>query len=85
MNLFLQVLSFLFSFGYGYVLYILIEKQKRYLLIKSKKKRIVFTTLFFIDVGLLYFLVMKTLNEGIINGVFIFLVFIGALFKKYVK
>lgn len=85
MNLTAQVLSLLFSFGYGYVIYILINRQRKYLLNKNKKKRIIFTTFFFIDVGLLYFLGMRVINEGIINWIFILIVFGGVIFKKYVK
>lgn len=85
MNLTTQVLSLLFSFGYGYAVYILINRQRKYLLNKDKRKRIIFTTFFFIDIGLLYFLGMRVINEGIINWIFILVVFGGTTFKKYVK
>ena len=80
-----QFLSFILSFFFGIFIYIIFKYNKKYLYDKNIIKRFLFATIFFVDIVLLYFLLMKNINGGVINLYFIMFVLLGIVYKKYVK
>lgn len=78
MDILIQVASFIISFFYGVFIYVMIKCHKKHL----NNKHPFFTTVFFLDIGLLYFLIMKCLNNGVINIYFLLFLCLGGLIKK---
>ena len=77
MNLKIQVLSLVFSFFYGIVFSLLVNVNYRFLFAKKKIIKIIFTFIFVIDMALIYFLILKFLNDGIIHIYFLFMILLG--------
>lgn len=67
MNLKLQIYSIVISLVYGYIFSALVNLNYRILFFKKKYFRIMIDLIFVIDFALLYFLIIKYLNGGIIN------------------
>ena len=77
MNLKIQVFSLLFSFLYGILFSFLINFHYKILFYQKKWVQIVFTMIFLFDMALLYFLILRKINEGIIHIYFYFMIFLG--------
>lgn len=77
MNLKIQVISLVFSFFYGVLFSLLVNINYKFLFNKKLIWKIVFTFVFIIDVALIYFFVLKFLNEGIIHGYFLLMIILG--------
>ena len=77
MNLKIQVFSFVFSFFYGILFSFLMNLHYQYLFHKCKVFKVVFTLLFLLDMALLYFLLLRIINGGIIHIYFYLLLFLG--------
>lgn len=77
MNLKIQVFSLIFSFLYGILFSFLVNINYKYLFNKKKIFQVVFTFIFIIDMALIYFLVLKILNEGIIHSYFLLMIIFG--------
>lgn len=85
-----QIISLLFSFVFGIFFSICTNLNYRYLFTKKLMFKIIITGVYIMDCSLLYFLLMKKLNQGIINYYFILFVALGYLFSflkinKYVN
>lgn len=80
-----QIYSFGISLGFGILLYgILILHQK----LMAKAKKIVMSIsciILFIDFALLYFLILKQINEGIIHPYFLLLVALGSFIAYLIR
>ena len=90
MNLKIQIFSLLFSFFYGILFSFLFIFNYKYLFFKKKWVQVVITFLFLIDMALLYFLILKIVNGGMIHLYFYFMIFIGfyisfPILKKFRK
>ena len=90
MNLKIQIFSLLFSFFYGILFSFLVIINYNYLFFKKKWVQVVITFLFLIDMALLYFLILKIVNGGMIHLYFYFMIFIGfyisfPILKKFRK
>lgn len=90
MNLKIQIFSLLFSFFYGILFSFLVNINYKYLFFKKKWGQVVITFLFLIDMALLYFLILKIVNGGMIHLYFYFMIFIGfyisfPILKKFRK
>ena len=77
MSLSEQFLSIGFSFIYGVVLSFLYNFNYNLLFNKEKVFKIVFNILFVLDLVLIYFLIIKKINGGIIHPYFYLLIILG--------
>ena len=90
MSLKVQVISFIFSFLYGCILFILFRLQKRVLFSRNKKKRVILSFIFCISISIVYFILIYFINNGVLHLYFLLLIIFGFLvthnfLKKCVK
>lgn len=97
MELKVQILSLIFSFVFGVIFSLFTNLNYRFLFCKKKLFKITITIIYVIDASLLYFLILKKINNGIIHSYFLLLIavgfFIGSInlnkymnmFKKKIK
>ena len=83
MELSLQLQLLTVSFVYGILISYLITIQKYYLFETKSFYKILVTTLFVFDVMLLYFLIIRTIDNGIFHIYFLFSIIIGFIFGNY--
>ena len=79
MNLELQILSLIFSFSFGIVLSYLYNLFYNFLNYKIRRYNILINILFFLNVFLIYFIMLILINDGIIHIYFLFLLILGFL------
>lgn len=77
MNLKIQIISLIFSFLYGILFSLLINFHYSLLFSKKKVLQVFFTFLFLLDMALLYFLIIRIINQGIIHIYFYLVLFLG--------
>lgn len=77
MNLKVQLLSLGFSFFYGILFSFLVNVNYQFLFAKKKFFKITMTFLFLLDMALLYFLILRYLNQGIIHIYFFIMIIVG--------
>jgi hypothetical protein len=77
MMLIIQIRSLIYSFLYGMFFSLLLNLNYRYIYNKKMIIKIMVTFLFIIDNVLLYFLILKHINSGIIHFYFILMVIAG--------
>lgn len=77
MNLKLQILSLLFSFSYGIISSYLYNINYNFLYKSTILYRIVINLLFCINLGLVYFILIKIINNGIVHIYFILSLILG--------
>lgn len=88
MDLTEQVLSFAFSFIYGYILGITFYKIVKYLYSNKKIYKTLNSLLFCIDATLIYFCIFRLINNGIINYYFVIITLLTSIFvykRKFTK
>ncbi len=86
MNLSEQVVALIFSFIYGGVLSVLYNFNYNILFYKNRVVKIIFNILFILDLVLIYFLVMRKINNAIIHPYFyLFIIFGFSLFFDFSK
>ncbi len=78
----LQVLTV--SFVYGILFSYLIKVQYRFLFDSKWFYKILLTFLFVFDNCLLYFLILRKINNGVFHIYFLFMLVIGYLFGYYI-
>ncbi len=83
MELSIQLQSLIASFVYGMLVSYLIKLQYKFLFNGRIFYKIIITTLFIFDNCLLYFLLLRTINDGIFHIYFLFMLIIGYLFGNY--
>ena len=79
MSLELQILSLIFSFSFGIVLSYLYNLFYNFLNYKIRRYNILINILFFLNVFLIYFIMLILINDGIIHIYFLFLLILGFL------
>lgn len=84
MDLKTQILSLIFSFVFGILFSIGTNLNYRFIFCKRKLFQIIITFIYIIDATLLYFLILKKINEGVIHSYFLFATAIG-FFLGFVK
>lgn len=86
MSLKVQMFSILFSFVFGIACMLSFKVLSKYLLYIKLKYKIIFNIMFFSFLALIYFLLLRMINNGILHSYF-FLFFIFGIFvvKKIVK
>lgn len=77
MNSYVQVLSFVVSFIYGLVFYLLSYANKIMINNKNNVIKLLITLVFVIDMVILYIYIMYKINFGMIHPYFVAVVFIG--------
>ena len=77
MNLKIQVFSLLFSFFFGVIFSVLVNINYKLLFTKYKIFQVIVTLLFVIFGALIYFFLLKFINNGVIHPYFYLMVFIG--------
>lgn len=85
MDLKIQLLSILFSFGFGILSSYLYNLSYNFIYKTSILYKIVINLLFCINLGLIYFLLLKIINNGVIHIYFIlsFILGFGLFVNKY--
>ncbi len=73
----IQVQSFIYSFLYGMFFSLALNLNYRFLYQSRKWVKLVITVLFIIDHALLYFIILKHINEGIVHIYFFIMIVIG--------
>ncbi len=84
MALLQQVLTIIVSILYGSILYWLIKLNKRMLFNGSFIKKTIFSIIFIIDVVLIYFIIIKYINNGILTYYSYLLIILGLLIQNYI-
>lgn len=77
-----QILTIIFSIIYGFFFYLLIYLNKKVLFNKSIIKRIISNLLFIIDMVLIYFIIIKIVNNGVLTYYSYIFIIIGMLIQK---
>lgn len=83
MELSLQLQVLTVSFVYGILISYLIRMQRYYLFETKFFYKTLVTILFVFDVMLLYFLIIRTIDNGIFHIYFLFSIIIGFIFGNY--
>ena len=78
-----QIYTILFSTIYGSIFYILIILNKKLLFKGNILKKIVFNLLFNIDLVLIYFIILRYINNGILTYYSYLFIIIGTIIVKY--
>ncbi len=79
-----QIISLIYSFVFGLVFSLLVNLHYEILFSKKKWFRIFMNFLFVVDMALLYFLILKKINGGMIHLYFYLLILMG-FFLGYTK
>lgn len=79
MSLQIQIFSLIFSFLFGLVFAFFVNLHYDMLFSKNKWFRLFINFIFVIDMALLYFLILKSLNGGVLHLYFFLLIFLGFL------
>ena len=82
MALSLQIKALIVSFIYGILVSYVLTLQYKYFFESKLWYKILLTSFFVFDMVLLYFLVLKLINNGIFHIYFFFLLIIGFVFGK---
>lgn len=77
MDLKIQIISLLFSFVFGVFFSICTNLNYRFLFSKNKVFKIIITIIFVLDLSLLYFLMIRKINQGVIHGYFLLAIALG--------
>ncbi len=83
MNSYVQVLSFVVSFIYGLVFYLLSYVNKIMINNKNNVIKLLITLVFVIDMVILYIYIMYKINYGMIHPYFVAVVFIGYIVMMF--
>ena len=80
MELSIQLKVLIVSFVYGILLAYILKLQYKYFFNSKLWYRLLLTFFFTFDVVILYFLILRFINNGIFHIYFIFLIIIGFIF-----
>jgi hypothetical protein len=80
----IQIKSLLFSLFFGFVFSILLRLNYRYIYNGHIILRIVINLMFVIDNVLIYFIVLKRLNDGIIHFYFLLMILLGFVIMELI-
>ncbi len=83
MSLLEQISSIVFSFLYGVLLFYLYNISYKFLYHNKKIYSFLNSLLFTFDSTLFYFIIMRKLNDGIINIIFVLITIITFLILNY--
>lgn len=80
MNLKIQVISMIVSLIYGYIFSCLVNINYKFLFSKVLWFKIIMNIIFIIDCGLLYFIIIKHINNGYIHYYLYIMIILGFSF-----
>jgi hypothetical protein len=80
MNLFEQILSFLFSFLYGIIIFFVYKVSYKYLYNVKVIYKFLNSLLFVLDLTFLYYLGFYFINDGIIHVYFLLITFLTFIY-----
>ncbi len=80
MRLSIQIYSLIYSFIFGIIFSVFTELNYRFLFSKKIVIKIIFTFIYIIDFSLLYFIILKRINNGIIHNYFLLSILLGYIF-----
>lgn len=83
MSLIIQIKSLVFSFIFGCLFNIFFRINYKYLYYEKIVVRIVISFLFSIDMAILYFIILKNINNGIIHAYFLLMIIFGFFLTNY--
>lgn len=83
MDSYTQLLSFIFSFCYGYLFYILTRFNHYILLNKNTVFKLFINMVFVIDIVILYIYEMFKINKGVIHIYFIIVLILGFIIGNF--
>lgn len=79
-----QIITIIFSFIYGIIFYILLEINYKYIYYGNKIYRIIVNFLFVTCNTLLYFIILKKINYGIVHIYFLLCILTGYFLSNFV-
>lgn len=79
-----QILTIGSSIIYGFFFYLLIYLNRKVLFQGNYFKRIISNILFIIDMILIYFILLRYINDGILTYYSYIFIIIGIIFQKYI-
>ena len=79
-----QISTIIFSFIYGIIFYILLEINYKYIYCGKTIYKIIVTFLFVMCNTLLYFIILKKINHGIIHIYFLICILTGYILSNFV-
>ncbi len=82
MSLNLQIISLVYSFIYGIIFYFLVLINKKYLY--DNKYAFLIDILFIIDNVLLYFIILRYINNGVFHIYFLVMLILGYILVYYI-
>ena len=83
MSLDIQIKSLVFSFLYGIVFAAFFKLNYRYLYFEKLIIRLIISILFSLDMSILYFIILKEINYGVIHPYFIGMIILGFILTNY--
>ena len=83
MDLIEQIISIIFSFFYGIIIFLLYNKFKKYLYCNKKIYSFFNSLLFLLDTIIIYFIILYKINDGIISFLFILITLTTFLYLNY--
>ena len=82
MSLKIQIISLIYSFFYGAIFYILVRLNKKFLY--NNKYAFIIDALFILDNVLLYFILLRHINNGVFHIYFLCMLILGYILVYYV-
>ena len=79
MNLKTQIISLIFSFLYGFLFSICTNLNYKFLFLKNIIFKIIITFIYVIDFALLYFFILRIINDGVVHNYFLLFIVFGYL------
>lgn len=83
MELEVQITSFIVSFVFGYFFSFLLNLNYQYLFGTRKWAKIIATVFFILDNTILYFILLRWINHGVMHPYFFFMIVLGFCFGNY--
>ncbi len=80
MTLSLQIKVLIISFIYGIIISYILKLQYKYFFESKLWYKVMLTAFFILDIVILYFLILKNINDGIFHIYFLILLIIGFIF-----
>lgn len=78
-----QFQSLIYSFVYGFFFSILLNINYKYLFDSKKIKKIIFNIIFILDNSLLYYILLKYINNGVVHIYFFIMIILGFILGNY--
>ena len=84
MSLNCQIITIIFSFIYGIFFCFLLELNYKYIYMGNKVYRIIVTFLFVMCNTLLYFIILRKINYGVVHVYFLLCILTGYILSNFV-